>query len=92
MDNTLQIGKTLKEFRVSKNLTLDKLAELADVDKSFLSKIENDKRDPSINSLNQICIALNIPISIFILMADESEDEFVSLTSALKSAVRSCLG
>ena len=91
MDNTLQIGKTLKEFRVSKNLTLDKLAELADVDKSFLSKIENDKRDPSINSLNQICAALDIPISIFILIADESEDEFTGLTSALKSAVRSCL-
>ena len=91
MDNTLQIGKTLKEFRLAKKLTLDQLAELAHVDKSFLSKIENSKRDPSINSLNQICIALSIPISIFILMADESEDEFSVLSSALKSAVRSCL-
>lgn len=91
MNTVLQIGKTLKEFRLAKKLTLDKLAELAHVDKSFLSKIENDKRDPSITCLNQICIALDVPIGIFILMADETEDEFSGLSSVLKAAVRANL-
>lgn len=81
----LAIGKTIKEFRQQRGLSLNKVAELANVDKSYLSKIENEKRDPSLSSLSKISRALNIPLNILILMCEEPSDSpFSELTESLK--------
>jgi transcriptional regulator with XRE-family HTH domain len=37
------IGKTIKQLRSAKNLTLDQLAESSGVSKSMLSQIERNK-------------------------------------------------
>ena len=56
-------------------------------------KIENDKRDPSLNSLNSICEAINVPLSIFILLAENTaNDSFSEITELLKSTARSVIG
>ncbi|MFW5702874.1 MAG: helix-turn-helix domain-containing protein [Candidatus Dojkabacteria bacterium] len=54
----------IKEYRNSKGLTQEALAELASVPCPTLIKIENGmSKNPTINTLIKICTALKIDIS-----------------------------
>jgi len=54
-----EFGVALKELRVSRGISQEKLALEADVDRSFLSKMERGIRQPSITVLFKLCAALN---------------------------------
>ena len=41
---------------------------------SYLSLLEKDKRDPNLSTIEKICAALNIPVSIFIFLASNKND------------------
>ena len=56
------IGKTIKQLRSAKNLTLDQLAESSGVSKSMLSQIERNKTNPTVGTLWSLTEALNIDI------------------------------
>ncbi len=57
------ISKRLKEIRRSKRLTLEKLAELTNLSKSYLSEIENSDQPPPIYTLSRISKAFGIDIA-----------------------------
>lgn len=85
----MKIGKTLKEIRTAKGVSLAELAGMSDVTKSYLSKIENDKREPSVASINSVCKALGVPLNIFILLAEDPEqDEFFELNTQIRILAR----
>ncbi|EPJ56189.1 MAG: toxin-antitoxin system, antitoxin component, Xre family [Osedax symbiont Rs2] len=89
----LTIGKTVKEFRLMRNLSLNDISSETGLNKSYLSKIENEKRDPSIDSLSKISKAINIPLNILILMSEEeSNDDFSDINNMLKTMVRDLVG
>lgn len=67
----LQIGTTIKDLRKRNHLTLDKLASLTGFHKSYISKIENDKRSPTIEALEKICESLQISMNSFFILADK---------------------
>lgn len=54
------IGKNLKKFRDEKNLTLKQLSEISGVSISFISDIENGRRNPSNDTLNSLADALGV--------------------------------
>lgn len=56
-----EFGIALKELRVSLGISQEKLALEADVDRSFLSKMERGIRQPSITIIFKLCDALNYP-------------------------------
>lgn len=56
------LTKRLKEIRLSKNLTLEKVAELTGLSKGYLSDIENSNHPPPIYTLSRISRALGIDI------------------------------
>lgn len=88
----LDIGEALKDCRELKQLSLGQLSVLSGVNKSYLSKIENNKRDPSISSLQAICKSLGIPLGVFILMAEKTEnDDFAEIEIALKEIARNAI-
>lgn len=88
----LSIGNTLKECRELKGISLGQLAKDSGINKSYLSKIENDKRAPSLTSLNSVCEAIGIPLSIFILLAESPKnDDFSELTEILKTTARKAI-
>ncbi len=60
------IGKKIKERRQELNLSLRSLGELTGLTASFISQIENDLTEPSINSLQKIAVALKVPIFTFL--------------------------
>ena len=65
-NSTTKILRTnIKNFRESKNLTQEKLSELAGISADYLSEIERGKKIPSIKRLIQIAEALDIEIYKF---------------------------
>jgi transcriptional regulator with XRE-family HTH domain len=55
-------GDRIREVREKRRLTQDQLAEKADVSKSFLSEVENDKRSAGAETLLKIANALGASI------------------------------
>lgn len=56
------VGVRIKNSRISKNITQDKLAEFIDVNPSHLSNIERGKTKMSTDTLVQISIILNTSV------------------------------
>lgn len=53
-------GKVLRQVREEKGLTQEKLAELAEVDRTYIYRLETGKRSPSLDIIFRISDALNI--------------------------------
>src|SRR5579872_7175280 len=58
-----KIGATVRRARLASNLKLQELADRCGLSKALLSRIENDKINPSISSLHEIAGALGINLS-----------------------------
>lgn len=64
-DILIQISNRIKERRREKNITVQELANLANVSKSLISQIENSRTIPSLIVLIDIIKALNIDLNEF---------------------------
>lgn len=60
----MAIGKNIKLYRTIVGLKQKELAQMVEVKESYLSSIENDKKEPSLSLLKKISKALNIPLSM----------------------------
>lgn len=58
-------GKKVRQIRKDKGVSQEKLAELAELDRTYISGIENGKRNVSIETIFKIAEALNIPVIEF---------------------------
>lgn len=65
MDLKTQIGLRIKELRTEKNLTQEEVAWKAEIDRTFMNHVENGRRNVSIESLEKICIGLDISLKDF---------------------------
>ncbi len=61
----VSVGKRLREIRLEKGWTIRKLAKESGLAVNTLSLIENQKSSPSVSTLEQIAMALQIPVSSF---------------------------
>lgn len=61
----MDIGKSLKELRLRKDLTLEELASRSELTKGFLSQVERNLTSPSISTLEDILEALGTSLSEF---------------------------
>lgn len=59
MDNKKMLGKRIKEIRKRNNLSQEKLAELAEIEPTSLSNIENGRNYPSFATLEKVLKILN---------------------------------
>lgn len=58
----LTFGKNLKAIRSSKNLSQEKLALLADLDRTYISSVERGKRNVSLINICKIAKALQVNV------------------------------
>lgn len=65
MDVKAEYGKKVRAIRNSKKVSQEKLAELADLDRTYVSDIENGKRNVSIETIFKIGEALSTPVVEF---------------------------
>lgn len=60
-----QVGERLMSLRSDNDLSQEMLANQADLDRSYISRIERGIISPSVENLNKICNVLNITLSSF---------------------------
>ena len=54
----MEIGSKIKALRLKNNLTQEELADRCELTKGFISQLENDVANPSIDTLNDILVVL----------------------------------
>ncbi len=55
----MAVGKNIKLFRTVVGLKQKELAQMVEIQESYLSSIENDKKEPSLSLLKKISKALD---------------------------------
>ncbi len=56
-------------------LTQEKLAFAAEVDRTYISMLENDKKSPTVDMLMRICRPLGIPASQLLARVEKATKE-----------------
>lgn len=70
----MDFGKALRTVRASRNISQKELGKLANLDSSYISRIEGGERIPTVESLQSIVEALEIPFYLFMLLASQKEE------------------
>lgn len=80
----MKIGSKIRIFREQRNLSANKLAKSAKISQSFLSQVERDLSSPSLDTLEKISIALDVPI---IQLLDFGETNQTNLSDEMKELI-----
>lgn len=65
MDIKLLVGKRVKELRNNLRISQEELADLAGLDRTYITSVECGKRNISIVNIEKLAKALNITIKDF---------------------------
>lgn len=57
-----RFGERVRAIRTSAGLSQEKLAELAELHRTYISGVERGERNPSLKSIERIASALNTPL------------------------------
>ncbi len=63
------LGSTIRRLRLASGLSQAELARLVDLSPSFLSRVEHDKREPTLSVLRRIAEHLNAPFGVLLASA-----------------------
>lgn len=63
MDSRELVAWNMRRLRVDAGLSQEKLAELATVDRTYVSRLERMMENPSIGILDKVAAVLNVSIS-----------------------------
>lgn len=88
MIDYVSIGKRIKEIRLKRGITQEKLAETVNISVPHISRIENGWASPSLQTLVDICNALDITIDD--LMQDSIPAARRNAEGALGEIVADC--
>ena len=67
MDIKTKVGNRIRELRQLMGISQETLANIAEVDRTYMTSVENGKRNISIITLEKIIKALNMDVSSFFL-------------------------
>jgi transcriptional regulator with XRE-family HTH domain len=65
MDIKQKVGNRIRELRHQLNLSQEALANIAEVDRTYMTDVENGRRNISIENLEKIILALKVSIPAF---------------------------
>lgn len=60
-DPCVTFGESLRSLRESRGISQEELAELADLDRTYISGVERGKRNISLRNIYKLASALNVP-------------------------------
>jgi XRE family transcriptional regulator, master regulator for biofilm formation len=75
LEQLSNVGKRIKEIRQERGLSVRALARKLETDHSYLSKVENGKVTPSLETLVKIADALQCNVSDFFKNRIEADEE-----------------
>ena len=65
MDIKLLLGKRVKELRKKLGITQEELADMTNLDRTYITSVECGKRNISIVNIEKLSRALNVTLSEF---------------------------
>lgn len=85
-------SNNMKKYRKQANLSQEKLAELCNTDFRYIGQIETGRRCPSLEFVEKIASALNIPpYRLFYDEANMNEEGITSLLNEQKQKIKEIL-
>lgn len=60
-----KVGNRIRELRLVKKLSQESLANIAEIDRTYITSVENGRRNISIETLEKVLIALQISFKNF---------------------------
>lgn len=81
------LGKRVAKLRKERKLTQEKLAEMAGISNNYLSNIENSYSIPSLETLMNICSALDVTPDSVLLGTNENDREYMNMELLKKISV-----
>lgn len=64
-DISVKIGNRIKFLRKNKNISQESLANIAEIERTYMTGVENGKRNVSVKILNKIISALETDFASF---------------------------
>ena len=64
MTITKQLGARIRYLRQQKNMTIEDLALEAGINRNYLGDLERGTRNPTVDILNRISVALDVTLSV----------------------------
>lgn len=65
------VGAAVRDLRHERGVSQERLGELADLDRTYISGVERGVRNPTITSLARIADALDTPLSGLVALAEQ---------------------
>ena len=65
MDIKIAVGKRIKELRNKLGVSQEELADIAELDRTYITSVECGKRNISIVNVEKLANALNVSLSEF---------------------------
>lgn len=69
----IAIGKAIRVVREARNLRLGEVAKKAGVSVPFLSLVENGEREPSLDVVVRLSMALKLPMDVLLLLTQSGK-------------------
>ena len=91
----MNVGHAIRLCRTQLKVSQTDVAQKASCSVSYLSMLENNKRDPTLSTLTKIASALHVPIGVLFVLASEHDDlgnVDKKLTGALAQSALASLG
>jgi len=70
----MNVGNAIRECRKRRGVSQTDIALRADCSVSYLSMLENNKRDPTLSMVSKIADALQVPVGVLFVMASEQKE------------------
>lgn len=89
MDTKELLGRRLRELRKKRDLTIERLAEIAAVGEKYLGDIERGKENPTIGTLEKLASALSVKLRQILDFEHELQGER-ALRRRIHQALEKC--
>jgi transcriptional regulator with XRE-family HTH domain len=66
----MQLGRKIRDLRLRRGLTVQKLADATRLSKGFISQVENDRTSPSLSTLRDLAVALRTSMAYLVVEDD----------------------
>ena len=64
-DIQILYGERVKQLRLEKHLSQEKLANISEVDRTYVAQVESGKRNISLRNIQKLCCGLDVTLGEF---------------------------
>ena len=70
----MNLGRTIQDIRKARGIRQEDLAKECQITASYLSQIENNRKEPLLSTIRLIADKLGVPVPVLFFLAIDQED------------------